>query len=186
MKIHVRLWRWMNSAVFTGGPSWLVQRVWDKCWKMGCGKILFLYRSQEESTKQAEEEAANVSTSATHTYSKEEARCQSPYLSLLAESFPSWWFENARVSPGERVCLCVCVSKCELLWVLMKWHIYEYIKWPVIINHFLIYLSNTSLLSIYIYTVSRNEWDVVSVSAVPYEVPIPVLITAECWLTVCV
>lgn len=58
--------------------------------KWAAGKYCFCTGAKRESTKQAEEEAAYVSTSATHTYSKEEASCQSPYLSLLSIlSFPS-------------------------------------------------------------------------------------------------
>lgn len=58
--------------------------------KWVAGKYCFCTGAKRETTKQAEQEVAYVSTSATHTYSKEEARCQSPYLSLLSIlSFPS-------------------------------------------------------------------------------------------------
>lgn len=57
--------------------------------KWAAGKYCFCAGAKRESTKQAGEEVAHVSAAATHTYSKEEAHCQSPYLSLLSiPSFP--------------------------------------------------------------------------------------------------
>lgn len=79
----------MDSAVFTGGLCSACTTCLRQVLKNGAaGKILFLCGSQEENTKQAEEEAACVSTSATHVFKGRGVLPQSLSLPALYSELP--------------------------------------------------------------------------------------------------
>lgn len=177
MKIHVRHWRWVNSAVFTGGPAWLVQRVWDKCWKMGCGKILFLHRSQEGNHK-AGRTGSGLCIYLCHTHKGRSALPESLSVPALYSEFPLMMVWKCQCFPWG--CVFVCVN------VFLNTNETRYIILNHIICGMLLFWALQPLSSLTLHTARRNERDVISMSAVQYEGPIPVLITAECWLTVCV
>lgn len=180
MKIHVRQWRWVNSAVFTGGPAWLVQRVWSKCWKMGCGKILFLHRSQEGNHKAGRTGSGLcIYLCHTHIFKGRHTLPESLSFPALYAELPLIVVWKCQSFPGG--CEFVCVN---VFFNANRFAIDD-IK-PYNLKHTSLFTITPSLSGFIFHAAYRNEWDVIPMSAVQYEGPIPVLITAECWLTVCV
>lgn len=116
IRMHVSHWGWENSVVFIGLSCVPCLK---QVLKNGLRQnIIFAQKPRGEAPRQAEEEAAHVSTSATHTF-----KGRGSYLSLLALlSFPSWWHGNAKASSWERVCIFVRALKCHYIDSYHLWH----------------------------------------------------------------
>lgn len=112
--ICIRGWRWVDSAVFTRGLCSACTTCLIQVLKNGAvGKILFLCGSQEGSREPSEEEAACVSTSATHVFKGRGVLPQSLSLPALYSEFPFMIIWKHQSFPSECVFVCTNVSSSQ-------------------------------------------------------------------------
>lgn len=114
MKIHVKHWRWVNSAVFTGGPSWLVRCVWGQVLKIGLRRNIVFVKEPRGKHK-ADRWGSGWCIYLCHTHRHIQRKKQAGRVLIFPCSL--FWVSphdglKMLMLPQKKVFVSMCVSKC--------------------------------------------------------------------------